>query len=713
MNKHMRWLALCGTAISAVAGSHAAVAQDGASAQVEDIIVTAQRRDERLQDVPVAVSVASAVQLEAAGINTVIDVRIAAPSLNSTAASGIFASSIRGVGSFGFSPGLESPVALYIDGVYLATPLSSELALNNVASLEVLKGPQGTLFGRNATGGLIQITTATPTQQTKGKFSLEYGRYNDLIGTGYLSGGLSGNLAADIAVRAERRDGIGKNITTGSDAGDIHHDVLVRSKVVWTPGTDTTITAIGNYWDGRNSLGYAVGDPGTVNGWSGRINPDLGYDTDTNDDFQIGGWTAGGSLKIEQDVGDVRLTSISAYRKALLTLKRDLDYSPDDIAFLDLRQTDKQISQELQASSTGSGRLKWTAGLFYFNLTSAYPSILVDLSKSVNQAAITINAKQRGESGAVYGQATYEIFDGTNLTLGGRYTSEKRREVDSSQFIQPVGFPGFTLSSPDRSRTDSRFTYRVSLDHRFSDELMAYASLNTGFKSGGYNTNSPGEAPFAPEKLTAYEVGIKADLLDRRLRLNLAGFYYDYSDLQVQRVGTFALIVFNGAKSRIYGLDADFTANISRNLSLTGGFAWIDTKFKNFDGCPISQPGGGVPQVTGSCTGNALPFAAKFAGSLAANYTTQVGAGEFQASGNVYYNSGYFFESDNVSRQPRYAKLGASLKWTSDSGYSISVVGRNLTDRRTLASSGTQTNGNVGVTWADPRTYSVVLGIEF
>ncbi len=703
---------ICGS-VSLPALAQATAVEQERSGGIGDIIVTAQRRDERLQDVPVAVTVASNEQLQAAGVDSVVDLRVAAPALNSTASSGIFSSSIRGVGSLGFSPGLESPVALYVDGVYIATPLASELALNNIGGVEVLKGPQGTLFGRNATGGLIQVSTAEPKSTPSGKFSAEYGSYNNLVGTGYVSSGIADGLAMDLAVRAQTRNGYGENITTGEDVGDIHHDILVRSKILWKPGPDTRITAIGNYWDGRNRAGYSVGAPGTVNGWTGRVNPDLGYDTDTDLNFELDGWTAGGSLKIEHDMGDIRFMSLTAYRKANLRIDRDLDFTPSNVAILDLLQTDKQFSQELQLSSIGSSRLKWTAGVFYFNLTSAYPRILVDLSNSVNAAAITIDATQQGKSGAVYGQATYEITDGTNLTLGGRYTSERREEKNSSQFIDPVGISGFLIPVADRRRTDSKFTYRVSLDHRFSDELLAYASVNTGFKSGGYNTNSPGEPAFKPESLTAYEVGLKSDLFDRRLRINLAGFYYDYKDLQVQRTGTFALIVFNGAKARIYGVDADVTASLTDNLTLTSGFALIDTKFKSFEGCPIAQPMGGIPQVTGSCTGNDVPFAAKFTASGALNYTREVASGELQASGNIYYNSGYFFESDNVLRQARYAKLGASLKWTSKDGYSISIVGRNLTDRRTLASAGSQSNGNLTSTWADPRTFSVILGMQF
>jgi iron complex outermembrane receptor protein len=288
-----------------------------------------------------------------------------------------------------------------------------------------------------------------------------------------------------------------------------------------------------------------------------------------------------------------------------------------------------------------------------------------------------------------------------------------------------VFIPFFNLNIPtifpDRSITANRFTYRASLDHRFSPEVLVYASYNTGFKSGGYNTGSPGTPAYDPEDLKAAEIGVKLDLLDRKLRLNLAAFHYDYSDIQTQRVALTGLEVFNGAKARVNGIDGDFTAVLSKNFSLTGGFTLLDTKFTNFNVCPISAQGGGEFLVNSGpgtafptgCTGNNIPFAAKFAGSVAANYTAPLGGGELLLSGNVYYNSGYSFETDNVLQQSKYAKLGASAKWISESGFSVGAYGRNLTQKRTSLYQGSQSSGNTAVAYADPREYGVTVGFAF
>lgn len=719
-------LLLLGTAIAVVAGMPAYAQTDTASddGRVGEIIVTAQKRDERLQDVPVAVSAVNEEQLASRGIESSVDLRLAVPSLNSTPASGYVANSIRGVGALGFAPGIESPVGLYIDGVYIAAPQASELSLNNISTIEVLKGPQGTLFGRNATGGLINIKTKTPGQTMEGKFALSYGNLGTLTGSAYLGGGLGENLAADIAVNGRTRDGFGKNAPTGEDVGKVHHDISVRSKIVWTPSSDTTVTATGAYWDGKDTNGWFVEVPGNRNGFiPGRVAIDRGYNASTNTNTVQDGWSAMGALKIEHDFGGVALTSTSAYREGNLFLTRDLDYTEINSANLLLEQRDKQFSQELQLSSVGNSRLKWTAGLFYFYLKSEYRPLVVDLANFPFAGIVyTANEAQTGNSYAGYGQATYALTDSTNLTLGGRYTSEKRAAINASDNVF-VPFINLNIPTtyPDRSVKADRFTYRISLDHRFSPELMVYASYNTGFKSGGYNTGAPGTPAYAPEKIKAAEVGAKMDLLDRKLRLNLAAFHYDYSDIQVQRIALANLIVFNGAKARINGVDGDFTAVFTPHFNLTGGFTWLDTKFQSFPVCPISIAGGGVPLATSGpgtaypngCTGNQIPFAAKFTGSIAANYTAALGDGELQLSGNLYYNSGYYFETDNVLRQPRYAKVGASAKWTSNSGLSIGAYGRNLTNRRTALFMGSQTSGNTSVAWADPREYGVTLGFEF
>lgn len=682
---------------------------------LEDIIVTAQKRSENLQDVPIAVSSLKATQLEAVGVSSVVDLRVAIPALNSTNTIGYFTSTIRGVGSFSFGPGIESPIALYVDGVYIAAPQASTLSLNNIASIEVLKGPQGTLFGRNATGGLIQVTTATPSQERQGRFSLSYGNYETVTAAGYVAGGVGEGLAGDLAVYYKTQgNGFGKNITTGSDVNKVDHEFSMRSKWVWDAHDGTTVTLIGDYSDVKDSQSTFSNFPGKLSGFiPGRIAPDLGYNSESDFDTLHQGWGAGGSLRIDQDIGTVRLSSITAYRKSRYDFREDLDFTSQPLTYLDQIQRDRQFSQELQVSSTEKGPLQWTAGLYYFNLKSSLDPFILSRA-NIDGTYLSLENTQKAESSAVYGQATYEVATNTRLTLGGRFTKERRQEKNAQLdlTIVPIAMT-IPISFPDRKVNFSKFTWRISLDHRFSDGVLAYASYNRGFKSGGYNTFDPGFAPFRPETLDAYELGLKTELLDRRLRMNVAGFYYDYSDIQVPKIGVAAADIVNGATARIYGLDADITAVISNALSLTGGVGWISPKFRSFPNCPTASAQGGTPLIEAPCDGNQIPFASKLTFSLAANYTVPLAGGELQATGNVYYNSGVFFEPDNFLKQDRYALLGGALKWKSAEGLSVGIFGKNLTDRRVIAFAATQGGGNQTVSYSEPRTYGVTLGYEF
>ena len=717
MRKSYKIALLMGAMVGAI-GANAAQAQDAPEAAdqgsvVGEVIVTAQKRNERLQDVPVAVSVASADQLEALNVSNVIDLRVAAPSLNSNPSNGQYlANSIRGVGSFGYGAGVESPVSLYIDGVYQAFPFVYSTQLNNIASVEVLKGPQGTLFGRNATGGLINIATRTPTDDFTGRFSASYGNYDTWEGAAYIAGGIAPNLAADIAIYAKAQgDGFGTNRFNGEDVYRTDYNYTLRSKVVWTPSEDTTATLIGTYFDFE-------GTPGATHAWPGKIRSaaygggtevDLKFDANVNRQLYKAGEGAGISLKVEHDFGNVTFSSISAYQRSFFHLFQDLDWTANPIQGLLYEQRDDAYSQELQLSSKGDSRLQWVAGLFYFDSRSKAPTTIINgPTEALNlNFDDTVGAK----SAAAYAQGTYEIAPETHLTLGGRYTTEKRTEKDPVNDLRAFGLP--LLIGPDQKSTVHRFNYRVSLDHRFSEALLGYASISTGFKSGGFNAVAPATPGYGPEKLTAYEVGFKSDLFDRRLRLNLAGYYYDYSGIQVQGLDITAIYVFNGSNAKIYGIDADFTAILGGGFSLTGGFNLLHNKFGDFPNCPTSQPQGGVRLVPGNCRGNQLPMAADFTGALALNYKTDLGQGVFDASVNLYYNSGFYTEADNVLRQGAYHMLGASAKWTAPNGFSVGVFGRNLTDELVSGGGSSNSGGNTNIVYQDPRIYGVTLGYEF
>lgn len=686
------------------------------SGEVEEIVVTAQKRSENLQDVPIAVSAVTSGQLARSGVKDIVDIKMAIPSLNLVSSAGYLSSSLRGIGSNGIGAGIENPIALYIDGVYYGAPASSLLTLNNVAQIEVLKGPQGTLFGRNATGGLIQITTRRPTDQTTGEFNVSYANYNSISGNGYIAGPITDKLFMDLAVSGTHQgNGWGDNRFSGGDVYKVNHDIAARSKMVIEPSPFTTFTLIGDYSDHRDSLQSYTVHPGTVSGYTPALGvfPSTGYDVSNSLRPVTDTWSAGGSLRWDQKLSDVNFMSLTAYRASQARFIFDYDGTALPLESIDEIQRDRQFSQELQLSSRSGGKFTWLVGGYYFSARSEIAPFILTANDLGAQVSITNH--QRTKSLAGYAQATYEIVGRTNLTLGGRYTTEKRYAYDGTTdiFVIPLGLRLPTIVAPDRQKRFNKFTYRLSLDHRFSDEILAYASYNRGFKSGGFNASTPGSDPFRPETLDAYEIGLKTDLFDRKVRLNLAGFYYDYNDVQIQQLNAGAITIINGARAHDYGLDADLTIQASTGLRLTGGVSWLSPKFASFPNCPISTSQGGTPSTLGSCKGNQLPLAAKFTGNIGADYTVELSSGTLNLNATLYYTSGFYSESDNAIKQNGYELINTSLKYTTHGGFSIGVFGKNLTNRRVINFETTVPNGTHLTSWQAPRTYGVTAGYKF
>jgi iron complex outermembrane receptor protein len=715
---------MCASALTmaAATGAQAQVSAPNATADagsggLEDIVVIAQKRSENLQNVPIAVSAVTGADLQTRRVTDVLDLRLAVPSLNITNSNGNVSTNLRGLGSTAVNAGYENTTAFYVDGVYLASQQATFLGLSNAAQVEVLKGPQGTLFGRNATAGLIQITTRTPGDAPTVEGRLSYGNYGTIEGAFYAATPIATGVAADISFYGTHMaDGWGRNRTRNVHSYVVDHNIMVRSKWVFDPAEGTKVTLIGDYSDSSDTATSKAALRGTVNPFyrSKGPAPDLGYDTVNNSPDVRSGWSAGGSLKIEQEIASLTLMSLTAYRKSRYAIGFDYDQGPSNLAEVTFVQPDRQFSQELQLQSGTGGPLTWTVGAYYFNARSAYDPFHLNLYAA--GSLITISNHQKTESIAGFAQATYEVAPDTNLTLGGRYTWEKRTAYDGTTSVFLIG-PGTTLPTvvaPDRKADFNKFTFRVSIDHRFSQQLLGYASFNRGFKSGGFNTGTPNSAPYLPESIDAYEIGFKSDLADHHLRINAAAYYYDYTNIQAQRLASGVIQIVNAASAKIYGVDVDFEALLTRGFTLSGGFNLGSSKFKSYPGALIGNING-LPSVVGDADGNYLPNASKLTFNLAANYAVDFRGGKINLNANLYYNDGYYLEADNKTRQHRYAQLGAAISWTSpDDHFTVGLFGKNLTDRRVLNYSSTvASNGmHVGL-YGPPRTYGVNAGFKF
>lgn len=718
-------LAVCLVQAGAVAQSAQVSAGDsyGADAEIADIIVTAQKRSEKLQDVPIAISSISADRIRERGISDTRDLNMVVPSLNVTSSTGHSLPSLRGVGTAVVGPGFENPVAFYVDGVYYADTSSSLLTFNNVSQIDVLKGPQGTLFGRNATGGLIQITTADPSQTPKLKGSVSYGNYQSIVAKAYVTTGLLPKLAADLAVQySHQGQGYGTNGASGRDANSTPRDFAARSKLLFEPAEGSKITLIGDYSDSSTSIGAALGNaPGRK--------PLLGplqvarnvYNIDSDIEPNLRVKAKGVSGRIEQELGGARLVSITAYRQSSSNLLLDADGTPTQGAVIRIVDREHQFSQEVQLlSNTDNRQFQWVIGGYYYTAEGQFAPAqvrfmgpLVDPNFPLSE--IDTFGKQNTQSIAGFAEAKIAFTDFTRLTLGVRMTHEKRT-LDATQLgYLAGGIPLGNLILPiSATMKVTKPTWRAVIDQKIGENAMVYASYNRGFKSGGFNASIPTDPSYRPEKLDAYEAGLKSTLLDRRLRFNASGYYYDYGNYQAASFVLGNIRVVNAA-ARIYGAEADLEAALTNRFRVNAGIGWTHARFTSFPGGTLSTPlpiGGTIGSVA-DLSGNKLPYVPSLTTTIGGNYSIDAFGGRLGFDANLYYNSGWHSEADNLLTQKGYELVTGSISWTDPSDtLTLRLWGKNLTNSHVatqIASSALAT----AITYQAPRTYGIELGFKF
>jgi iron complex outermembrane recepter protein len=694
-----------------------------------EIVVTAQRRTENLQDVPVAVTALTAAELTSSGIVGTMDLPTVTPGLTMPQSSGYVTPHIRGVGTSAFGAGLENSVATYIDGVYLASAPSSIMKLADIASVEVLKGPQGTLFGRNATGGLIQIETKDPTPGFGGEASVSYGNFKSSEASAYLTGGPSDRLAADLSLLASfQGEGYGRNLFNGEDANKDTRNIAARSKWLIRPDDNSTLRIAIDY---SEDYGNLYESPQIAPGTKPLYGPgSSGSPWDINSDFQPYDDYKGGGVsgRLDYDFGAVKFVDIAAYRKSRYAIGFDADLTTLPIETINpLLDRETQLSDEVQLLSNTDGRVSWVAGLYYFNAKGGYYPSEVSLggpaeiplgpppAPSIDE--IQIIGDQTTRSFAGYGQATAEIADKTKLELGFRYTYE-RRQLNAQElgFVgSGVGIGGLIPPIVGEEVSSSAPTWRLALDRQFTDDILGYVSYNRGFKSGGFNVGVPTDPAFKPERLDAYEVGLKTDLDDHRLRINSAAYFYNYSDIQVSHYVLGQIGYYNGAKAQLYGIDVDAEAQITRELRLRGGLALNHSEFTSFPNALIATPlpGGGSAIETGSATGNELPFSPRGSANLAIDYRIRIASAICDLDVTDYYSAGWFAAPDNILRQPAYNLVNASLSLsTADERRSLRLWGRNLSNAAVATGLDSSALSDL-VQYQPPRTYGVTLAVKF
>jgi iron complex outermembrane recepter protein len=739
-----------------------------AQSEIEEVIVTATRRSETQQSVPISITALSAQRLELAGMDGVRDIAMVTPGLNMENRSDAYVPYIRGIGAQDTSGGQEASIAIYIDGVYQSSVHAGALTFNNIDRVEVLKGPQGTLFGRNATGGLIHVITREPGQELEVLGKVGYGDYNTLRSQLYVGGGIAENLVADIALNyKDQGDSWGTNVFDGREYATIT-DKGVRTKWVWTPFEGSKIvfaadwqehdTGMGNI---RSLLPGAVGADGSVksggfydvnmNFPGPQISETIPNGQDGNQtDGVIENW--GILLKAEQDLSWADFVSITAYRGLEQYNVFDTDALPSSVveASQDVNDT-STFTQEFQLLSNSEGRLNWILGAFYLNDESGYqgPNGLTISGSQVIPipgAYVSFVDAIKTQSIAAFAEATYEITDYTRLTLGARYTHESK-ELGGEQRIFTV-FPGVLFAGAPALVTipfDESFeaangvelketwtepTYKISVEHDLVEDVMIYGSYNRGFRSGSYNTVGVTGVPVEPELVDAYEVGFKSEWLDRRVRLNGAFFYYDYQGLQVVLTRGPSTDLINAGEAEILGFDGELEASVSDTTTLRLGVSLLDTEYVEFEeGNLCSHRGadgrtrpGTSPQTVGqpcSVEGNTLVRSPENTVNLGLSYRQPVSFGVVGGSLDFMWSDSFYWEVDNRLEEPSKALLNGALYWrSSDSRWGLTLWGRNMTDEKYSTFSVAQATGSpsgIGDHYnpAAPRTWGMDLNFEF
>lgn len=699
---------------------------DEPEAQLQEITVTAQRREENQQRVPIEIHALDAATAQAMGIQDTQDLGKLVPGLTYMRNTTNGLVYLRGVGAPTGAPGTESPVATYMDGVYIASMSGNMLSLGGIERVEVDNGPQGTLFGRNALGGAIQIITKNPQSQPTFDGYVGYGNYGTANVGFYAATALTNTLNVSASFDdTHQEDGWGTNLYNG-DPSYRPEEIDGRVKALWTPDDKTRVSAWVFFDRLTDSAGAATSFlPGSVGGDGvSTAQPDF-YNVNENLQSEYNNREFVASIKADHEFSWARLTSISGYN-----YMRSIDLIDLDAVTLSISEQNpnrlyaKTYTQELQLASLPSSPVTWIAGFFYYyNVSGVDPArVLGSGIHSVCGPACAyydIDTRPLTHSTAGYTQATVPIVDRLRLTGGVRFTRDIRH-IEGGFHANT----GTVYGYGNQEKGWSNVSYRAALDYDITDSILAYTSFSTGFNSGYFNGGAPSQPAVNPAKIGDAEVGIKTEFLNHRARVNVSGFHYDYDNIVLKQVQSFGtILLLNAAKGELYGADVSFDFVPTSHLTFHGAFEALHSEFISFPGAPLTVrlANGRNQTIVGNLTGQQMFLAPAFTGSLGAEYSIPSTVGEFLLASSYQYNGGFNWngtaDADGTPngriREHSYDLLNASLAWTSLNGrWSIRGWGKNITSTRYHAFVQTNANGDT-YSPGPPATYGITFSTHF
>jgi len=696
----------------AAGGMSATMAQgqvgESARAQgvLDEIVVTAQKREQNLQDVGLAISALTGETLEAKGIDNVLDLQFSVPGLSlGPTIFGSAKASIRGVGSVNIFPGGDPGVPVHVDGHYVQSTAYLLRDFLDVERVEVLRGPQGTLYGRNAIGGNINVITKRPTEELEGLVSIDAGNYNRRLLQGVVSGPLTDNLRGRLAISDEKRDGFVENVSTlGVEDLENSDYTSVRASFDYDLAENIQISVSGyHYKDTANTVVNRVLSEFPVGSLGPFINyydvNGAGLNVTVRDPFKISSnapinqfdEVKGGSIDFDWSLDSLVFRSLSSYTNDHKLSSLESDGSDvveqeehDDVLY-------ETFTQEFQLLSNPESETQWIVGLFYYDERSVKDTRIVFDSLFDPAGDLTLflsNQNIDAQSLGAFGQVDYPLTDKLNLIVGLRYNEDEKTKFErgfNNAFPGGMTPEGDFVVRVDENNNWSQVSGKLGLDYHMSEDVMVYMSYSTGYKSGGFNSDSQIQS-YDPEEVKAYEVGAKSQWADNRLQANVSAFYYDYTDKQELRRDEFGLILINAAEATSQGIEIELVANPMPDLSIDTTISYLKAEYDDFTSIDVANSELGLQDLSG----NTLPSSPEIKFNLGIEYQWHVGSRGQLSSRIDYswtddqYSSFFNRERDEL---PSHSFTNARFNWlAADGSWEGSLYVKNLENNEVISS---------------------------
>jgi len=694
----------------------------GARAAVEVVVVTAERRAESVQDTPVAITALSSDFLEKTGSQSLEDVSRFTPNLSFNRTSNFVQLTVRGIGLSQYNLGGEPGVAVYIDGVYLARPFALDSVLNDLDRVEIVRGPQGTLYGRNATGGAINLISKAPSDTLEGNVGVTVGDYGRLELEGVVSGPLNDDatIKGRLSYVGDQHFGYTLNLFNGQHVQSFLENSL-RGQIEADVTDDLTLTVGADFTHEHDS--GPVFKPGLITPFPlpgavpGTVFP-FGFSAAFGGHVSADPWkvflngpqdytfeASGQNAKLAWKLPGATVTALAAHRDTTFHLLGDLDGTDSPLILNeDLHESASAYSGEIQVASSDPGPLQWIFGAFAYHEAGH-----LDYLFHVGLFGTDLHdiADQKTTSYAVFGEASYLLMDVLKLTAGLRYSNDDKSLNESSELF---GVTGFNTASKSWGALTPKFVLSYDVDK----DKMLYVSATRGFKSGGFNVGALQKTPYNPEYIWSYEAGFKSLWDDGRVQLNLDALHYDYSNLQVTQYAVGHTTITNAATAKANGAEAEVTANPIYELTLNATVAWLDATFDKFSELDTFRPLLGVLDLHG----NRLPRAPVWQTDLGAQYEyTLSDIGVLSARYDFSYWIKTYYNEFNTgyASTPGYTLSNVRIAFRSADGHwQAAGFVKNLFNRAVLTNvTVSAVNGGTIVSYGEPRTFGIQLKYNF